>query len=134
MYARDLHLIGYRWHDIFRVVALNLVLIPVNILGMMLSIAQAITGRKPRFIRTPKVEDRTRIPAGYIMAEFALLAIWCEHFVFSLIRAGRLSAAFMLLHVAFLAYAIGAFIGYRNSGADFAAALARRDRRMPKEP
>jgi Glycosyl transferase family group 2 len=133
-YARDLHLIGYHWHNIFRVIALNLLLIPVNILGMVLSVGQAITGRKPRFIPTPKVRDRTRIPAGYIMAEFALLAIWCEHFVFSLIRAGLLSAVFMLLHIAFLAYAIGVFIGYRNSGADLAAALIRKDPRVSTEP
>jgi cellulose synthase/poly-beta-1,6-N-acetylglucosamine synthase-like glycosyltransferase len=133
VYAHDLHLIGYDWHNIFRVIALNLLLIPVNILGMVLSVAQAITGRKPRFIRTPKVQDRTRIPAGYIMAEFALLAIWCEHFVFSLIQARLITAVLMLLHIAFLAYAIGVFIGYRNSGADLAAVVLRKDRRVSTE-
>jgi cellulose synthase/poly-beta-1,6-N-acetylglucosamine synthase-like glycosyltransferase len=127
VYARDLHLIGYRWQDIFRVVALNLALIPINILGMTLSMTQAITGRKPRFGRTPKVQDRTRVPPGYVLAEVALLAFWCAHFVSSFARSEPLISGFMLLHAGLLAYGIGAFIGYRNSTADLAAMLVRRE-------
>lgn len=131
VYCRDLHLIGYRWHSVFRVLALNLVLIPVNIVGMMLSVVQAITGRKPRFTRTPKIQDRTRVPARYVLAEFALLAILFELSVFNLVRSGPVSGAFMLLHAVFLAYAIGSFIGYRNSVSDLAAALASRASPLP---
>ncbi|HEU4367960.1 MAG TPA: glycosyltransferase family 2 protein [Methylomirabilota bacterium] len=129
VYARDLHLIGYRWQDIFRVVSLNLVLIPVNIMGMLSSIAQAFTGRKPRFTRTPKVPARTPVPAAYLLAELALLGLWSAHFVFSL-GWGRPSVGLLMLaHALFMAYAIGAFIGYRNSVADIAAALAQRHSR-----
>jgi cellulose synthase/poly-beta-1,6-N-acetylglucosamine synthase-like glycosyltransferase len=123
VYARDLHLTGYNWCDIFRVFALNLMLIPANLFGMMQSIAQGITGMKPRFGRTPKVRDRTRVPAGYVLAEFSLLAIWCELSISTLIKSGPLGAAFILVHAALLAYAIGAFIGYRNSASDLIAGL-----------
>jgi cellulose synthase/poly-beta-1,6-N-acetylglucosamine synthase-like glycosyltransferase len=121
MYARDLHLVGYRWHDIFRVVALNLLLIPVNIAGMLSSLAHGIFGRKPRFIRTPKVHERTCVPAGYLLAEFGLLALWSWQTVLNLTRGATLIGVFMLIHVALVGYAIGAFIGYRNSVRDIIA-------------
>jgi cellulose synthase/poly-beta-1,6-N-acetylglucosamine synthase-like glycosyltransferase len=121
MYARDLHLVGYRWHDIFRVIALNFVLIPVNIAGMLSSLAHSISGRKPRFGRTPKVHDRTRVSVGYLLAEFALLALWSAQVVFNLMRGASLIAAFFLVHAMFVAYAIQTFIGYRNSVLDIVA-------------
>ena len=40
---------GYSWHDVVRVYALNLLLIPVNLGGLLLSLRQAVMGRKPRF-------------------------------------------------------------------------------------
>lgn len=121
MYARDLHLVGYRWQDIFRVVALNLLLIPVNVLGMLLSIAHAISGRTPQFTRTPKIYGRTRVPPGYLLAEFALLALWSALAVLNLARGAELVGVFMLAHAVFVAYAIRAFIGYRNSFRDIVA-------------
>jgi cellulose synthase (UDP-forming) len=121
MYARDLYLVGYRWHDIFRVIALNFMLIPVNIAGMLSSLAHGISGRTPRFTRTPKVHDRTSVPVGYLLAEFALLALWSAQVVFNLVRGASLIAVFFLVQAMFVAYAIKAFIGYRNSIADIIA-------------
>ena len=121
MHARDLHLVGYRWRDIFRVIALNLLLIPVNIVGMLSSLAHGISGRKPRFRRTPKIHDRTRVPAGYVLAEFTLLALWSAQAVLNLARGASMVGVFMLVHAMFFAYAIRAFIGYRNSVADIVA-------------
>jgi cellulose synthase (UDP-forming) len=121
MYARDLHLVGYRWHDVSRVVALNLVLIPVNIAGLLSSVAHGIFGRKPRFSRTPKVHDRTRVPAGYLLAEFALLALWSWQTGLNLAKGAVLVGVFMLVHAVFVAYAIGVFIGYRSSVEDIVA-------------
>jgi cellulose synthase (UDP-forming) len=121
MYARDLHLVGYRWHDIFRVIALNLVLIPVNVMGMLSSLARAALGLRPQFRRTPKVLGRTRVPAPYLLAEFALLALWLTQVVLSLVKGAILVGILMLVHAVFVAYAIGAFIGYRNSVIDIIA-------------
>lgn len=126
MYARDLHLLGYRWHDVVRVLALNILLIPVNLAGMMSSIVHGITGHKPRFRRTPKVHGRTRVPARYVLAEFVLLGFWCAHSTVSLMAGTPVVTVFMLAHALFAAYAIALFIGFANSATDIAAALARR--------
>lgn len=130
MYARDLHLLGYRWHDVFRVVALNIVLIPVNLIGMLSSIVQGITGHKARFSRTPKVQGRTPVPARYVVAEFLLLGFFCAHSLISLMTGALIVTVLMLLHALCAAYAIGAFIGFRNGATDIAAALTRWQRRV----
>ena len=62
LYGRDLVLAGYRWIDLFRVYALNLLLIPVNLGGVFKSLQQAVTRRTIPFSRTPKVAGRTTAP------------------------------------------------------------------------
>ena len=121
MYARDLHLLGYRWHDIFRVIALNIVLIPVNLVGMLSSVTQGITGRKARFTRTPKVHGRTRVPALYAVSELVLVGLWSAHALVSLTLGALLVTVFMAVHALFAVYAIGAFIGFRETAGDIAA-------------
>ncbi len=71
-YARDLVHCGYRWGDFLRVYALNFLLLPINLGGTLLSLRQAITGRKAPFGRTPKVTGRTAAPAKYVLAEYGL--------------------------------------------------------------
>jgi cellulose synthase/poly-beta-1,6-N-acetylglucosamine synthase-like glycosyltransferase len=135
IYARDLFLIGYPLRDILRVFALNLALIPVNLMGMALSLAQAITGHKACFSRTPKILGRTRVPARYIFAEFALLGFCLGLGVYDMTIGQPLRAVFMLLHALFLAYAIGAFIGYNNAFTDIlASATNRRKEQMTLRP
>jgi cellulose synthase/poly-beta-1,6-N-acetylglucosamine synthase-like glycosyltransferase len=126
MYARDMHLLGYRWHDVVRVVALNILLIPVNLAGMMSSIVHGITGQKPRFRRTPKVRGRTAVPARYVLAEVVLLGLWLAHALVGLVAGRVVVTAFMFAHAAFATYAIGLFIGFRNSAVDIATALDAR--------
>ena len=123
LYGRDLMQAGYRWTDLFRVYALNLLLIPVNLGGVFRSLQQALTGRKVPFVRTPKVVSRTPAPALYVAAAYILLGQW-------LLGAGNdvwherwLLAAFSLINAAFLAYAIRTFIDRKKSPADLAAAL-----------
>src|SRR5262249_38902510 len=71
--AVDLRRIGYRRRDVLRVYALNLLLIPVSLGGVLRSVQQACTGRRSSFGRTPKVVGRTAAPAGYVLAEAGLL-------------------------------------------------------------
>ncbi|MEL4403031.1 hypothetical protein AAEJ42_22630, partial [Shewanella algae] len=52
--AHDLRVLGYRRRDIFGVYGLNLLLVAVNIAGTLGSIAQAFTGQRVAFARTPK--------------------------------------------------------------------------------
>lgn len=66
--ASDLRYLGYRRRDIFGIYALNLLLLPVNFAGTVASLGQALTGRKARFVRTPKVSVRTPAPPLFILA------------------------------------------------------------------
>src|SRR5262249_36101637 len=62
LYGRELRFSGYRWSDLLRVYAVNLLLLPVNLAGVLRSLQQGLTGRKAPFGRTPKIEQRTRTP------------------------------------------------------------------------
>jgi cellulose synthase/poly-beta-1,6-N-acetylglucosamine synthase-like glycosyltransferase len=122
LYARDLRRCGYRLTDVFRVFALNLMLIPVHLGGVFLSLRQALTGKKSPFGRTPKIQGRTAAPPLYLIVEYAILAGWVAGAVFEFLHHRPLHAWFALGNAAFLAYAILCFIGLRESWSDFATA------------
>jgi len=128
LYARDLRYSGYLTSDLARVYALNLLLIPVNLGGVLKSLHQAVTGRRVAFGRTPKVSERTAIPALYVLAEYGLLASWLVGFAIDIAAARWFSAVFCLANAGMLAYAIHAFIGLRESWADLRGAPVLRDR------
>jgi cellulose synthase/poly-beta-1,6-N-acetylglucosamine synthase-like glycosyltransferase len=123
LYARDLRHCGYRLTDVFRVFALNLMLIPVHLGGVFLSLRQALTGTKSSFGRTPKVQGRTAAPPSYVIAEFAMLASWIASAVFEFFHRRPWHAAFALGNAAFLGYAIVRFIGLRGGWSDFAVTM-----------
>lgn len=134
LYARDLRRNGYRYSDVFRVYALNLMLIPVNIGGILKSLEQIITGRKSPFARTPKVTGRTTSPARYILAEWGL-ALYCVLFaVFDLMNQNWLHGAFGLLNGVGFWYAILVFIGMRAGLVDVRLAWQERRRRCQQGP
>jgi cellulose synthase (UDP-forming) len=126
LYARDLRLSGYRAADVLRVFAFNLMLIPVNLGGVLLSIRQAWTKKKSPFGRTPKVQGRTAAPAHYLVAEALMLATWLLGGVYEFAHGRSLHGAFALANATFLAYAIARFIGIRESRTDLAMVLQRR--------
>src|SRR3569623_1928370 len=76
LYGRDLRLCGYRRTDLFKIYALNLLLIPVNLGGVLKSVQQGYSGKKIPFGRTPKVQGRTAAPPLYIIAGYVLFAQW----------------------------------------------------------
>jgi cellulose synthase/poly-beta-1,6-N-acetylglucosamine synthase-like glycosyltransferase len=120
-YLRDLRLLGYRWGDVARVYALNLLLIPVNLSGIANSVHQVWTGRKIPFARTPKVEGRTAAAPGYVLAEYVLVAWWITGAAFDFAARRWMHGAFAAGNAAFLLFAIGAFIGFRESREDLLA-------------
>jgi cellulose synthase (UDP-forming) len=123
LYARDLGLIGYRIRDILGVYALNLVLIPVNLVGVFGSIEQAITGKRAAFGRTPKVRGRTGVPAIYLVAECGILMLWVVGLLRDLREGRPIHALLVLANIAFLAYGIASFIGIRHAMEDVASSL-----------
>lgn len=118
LYARDLVLAGYRATDVVRVYALTLLLIPVHLGGVVKSLQQAVTGRPVAFARTPKVRDRTPVPALYVVAILLLVVHWTVATTGDLgsDRNGR--AIFTALNIGLLAYAVTRFLGWRAAVAD----------------
>lgn len=134
IYARDLRLAGYRWADVFRVYALNLLLIPVNLAGVFRSLQQAITGKKAAFGRTPKVQARTAMPPLHVLLQGLLVTYLAQAFVGDMLHAHYSHAAFALINCAFCLYGITRFIGWRAGYDDLCAALANRYPIKPAHP
>jgi cellulose synthase (UDP-forming) len=124
-YLRDLRLLGYRWGDVARVYALNLLLIPVHLSGVAKSLQQAWTGNKIPFARTPKVTGRTAAAARYVLAEYLLVLQWTTGAAFDFAARRWSHGAFAAANAGFLLFAIGAFIGFRESREDLLAPLRR---------
>lgn len=117
-YGRDLKLAGYGWADLLRVYALNMLLLPVQLGGTMLSLWQLVSGRKSVFGRTPKVRHRTASPKIYI-GSAVLLAVYClATILVDGIGGNWVHAVFTLVTGLFLTYAIVTFIGLRAAFED----------------
>jgi cellulose synthase/poly-beta-1,6-N-acetylglucosamine synthase-like glycosyltransferase len=115
LYGLDLKQCGYNWGDLLRVYALNLLLLPVNLGGVLKSLQQALTGSRSPFGRTPKVESRTEAPRLYIICVL-LLPVYCLiRGVFDLTELRLAHAGFALLNAAFLFYAFFGFVGAREA-------------------
>ena len=116
--AIDLKYCGYKYFDAARIYGFNLLLLPVNLAGSVSSMVQALTGAKGKFMRTPKVRNRT-VPAFIYVVLPYLLVAWSvytfkvayEHDLWS-------NAVFAAINGVLGAYAIVAFIGVRDSIVD----------------
>jgi len=116
LYTRDLLRNGYRRGDVVRIYALNLLLIPISLSGVFKSLRQAVTGQKTPFGRTPKTSDPTRMPRGYVVAEYVLLAQWLLGASVEFLRGHSVHAALALTNAGFLAYAFVALVGLPRAG------------------
>jgi EAL domain-containing protein (putative c-di-GMP-specific phosphodiesterase class I)/cellulose synthase/poly-beta-1,6-N-acetylglucosamine synthase-like glycosyltransferase len=117
--ASDLRYCGYKRLDVLRIYGFNLILIPVNLAGFLNSLVQSLTGEKSVFGRTPKVANRT-VPdfifviSPYLITGLAAWTLWQDWTYQRWINFG-----YAVLNTALACYAIVAFIGVRNSVADF---------------
>jgi hypothetical protein len=134
LYGRDLRLVGYRVGDLFRVYALNLLLIPVNLGGVFKSLQQGWTKAKIPFGRTPKVAGRTAASPLYVLAAYGLLVHWVAGAGFDFVAGRWPHGVFALVNAAFLLYAVVAFVGLRESREDVAAGLRARFGRKAATP
>lgn len=123
IYSRDLRQAGYRTSDVLRVYALNLLLVPVNLGGVVKSLQQACTRRRIPFGRTPKVGDRTPVPALYVVAPLLLLTYWAFGSLVDASSARWIHAGFGALNVALLALAVRWFIGWAEVVSDLRRSL-----------
>lgn len=114
LYGRDLVLAGYRWTDLFRVYALNLLLIPVNLGGVFKSLQQAVTGRTIPFSRTPKVAGRTTAPTTYVLCELLLIGYCLLGASLDAWHGRWIHALFALINAGILGYAFARFVGCRE--------------------
>ncbi len=121
LYAQDLRHVGYRRRDLLQVYALNLLLMPINLGGVVKSIAQGITGKKSPFGRTPKVGSRTAMPAFYVSCEAVVLVYLLGGAASDLYFGRYLHFAFSAINAGFLAYAFVAFVGLRTGFSDLVA-------------
>lgn len=126
LYWRDLLQLGYRRGDILRVYALNLMLVPINIGGVLMSLYQGVTGKKIPFGRTPKVANRTAAPVAYLVAEYALLGYLLYATAVEALAGRWGNAAFALANALLFGYIIARYIGVRASMEDIALRLGRR--------
>lgn len=126
LYARDLNQNGYRISDVFRVYALNLLLIPVNLGGVFKSIEQALTGKHIPFSRTPKIQGRTAASPLYIIASYMLFLQFFAGGLYSMYKGFVYPGAFSLVNAAFLLYAIVRFIGLKESMEDLRHTISER--------
>jgi cellulose synthase/poly-beta-1,6-N-acetylglucosamine synthase-like glycosyltransferase len=130
LYARDLRNAGHRYSDVFRVGALNFMLLPIIAAGVLKQFQQIFTGRKIPFGRTPKVHDRTSAPAIYYLAELALIAYYGSMIVAHVEQAREWQVAFGTFNTCLLIYALVRFIGLRALVEDVGAALHLRPRKQ----
>jgi cellulose synthase/poly-beta-1,6-N-acetylglucosamine synthase-like glycosyltransferase len=122
LYCRDLKLLGYTASDWMRVYALNLLLIPINLGGVLKSLQQIATGKKIPFGRTPKVDARTAAPLLYYILPYGLLS-YCIYLTTVDVLAGEyLNAALIGGNGFFIGYALVRMVGLRETFADMRAA------------
>lgn len=134
LYGRDMTQRGYSWLDLPRVYALNLMLLPVNLAGVMKSLQQAVTGQKIPFGRTPKIRGRTAAPWRFMVAEYLLLAYVLMALVFDLIQGRYMHASFSMLNGAIFLYVVLRLIGLKESIGDIRLGLEMTGRRVRQVP
>lgn len=126
LYARDLKFAGYRYSDALRICALNLMLFPIVMGGVLKSFEQMLTGRKIPFSRTPKIPGRTAAPALYSMIALLMPAAFA-YCALNQYRMGHPSRmTFALINMAMSAYALVVFVGVKAALEDMLAGLTTR--------
>jgi cellulose synthase/poly-beta-1,6-N-acetylglucosamine synthase-like glycosyltransferase/chitodextrinase len=116
--ASDLRYCGYKRLDVLRVYGFNLILLGVNLAGTLSSVVQGITASKAPFARTPKVRNRTVVPAMLLLAPYALVALAGYTFYRAYEHDLVENMCYAALNVILACYAVKAFIGLRNSLTD----------------
>jgi hypothetical protein len=111
--------------------ALNLLLIPVNLGGVLNSLRQAVSGRGSAFKRTPKVSDRTSSPPIYILVPLLLVAFLVFGAAWSFVHGVPIQGGASTVNALLLLYAVTRFIGWRYGMEDVRAQVRLPRARSP---
>jgi hypothetical protein len=117
-FGRDLMHNGNRASDLFRAMALNAMLLPINLSGAFNSIQQLWTGRKIPFQRTPKVPGRTAATPAHIAAQLGLLLVVAIQVPVHAVTGEWLKCLFFLFYAVAFSYALRVFIGWHAAVED----------------
>jgi cellulose synthase/poly-beta-1,6-N-acetylglucosamine synthase-like glycosyltransferase len=135
LYARDLRLSGYeRGADLVRVYVLNLLLLPINVGGVLRSLHQAAKGHRIPFLRTPKIAGRTGVPARYVAALFAIVAVCLFAGLQDLLDGNVVHSTFALANGLLFLWGIGTFIGFGAAWHDLHHGIADALRALRSAP
>ncbi|MBR9762793.1 MAG: glycosyltransferase [Rhodobacteraceae bacterium] len=118
LYMLDLRRMGYQWWDLFGVCALNLMLLPVNLAGILASIWQMAGGKRRSFTRTPKLASRTFIPPYAFLFNLAILALMTFYVAIGIHTEKTLGVAIPLINIVLYSYGLVRFVGLRDGFAD----------------
>ncbi len=123
LYARDLRLTDRRARDLLGIYALNLLLVPVNLGGVLKSLQQAMSGSRTPFGRTPKVTTRTPVPCLYLALILGLVTLWTIGGVVDGLHGRWFHCAISGLNVVAILWGITVYIGWHHLTTD----VLRRD-------
>lgn len=127
---REITYCGYKLSDFLRLMAMNMMLFPVILAGVLKMFQQMITGKKIPFGRTPKVKDRTAAPTIYYVAELGIFLFFSGMLAKHMWEEDWNSAAFASLNVVLFGYALLEFIGLKALKEDLGGALKRNFKRV----
>ena len=124
LYARDLRLLGYAWADLPRVYALNLMLLPINLTGVIRSIQQMLLSRRSTFGRTPKVEQRTPVPPIHVLWQTALVASLVAAALLTFTEGRYYFTLCWAINAVFVFWGFKEFLGFQHAWRDVVSRLA----------
>ncbi|MHB8381658.1 MAG: glycosyltransferase family 2 protein [Candidatus Binataceae bacterium] len=126
LYCRDLIDCGYEWWDLPRMYALNLLLIPANLAGLLKSLYQAVTGHQSAFVRTPKVPGRTAVPPLHVLIPVLIFACIIDSTLRAFADGGWAYAAYGVVNAVCLGYGITWYVGLDVAWKDVALGFGLR--------
>lgn len=125
LYMADLRRMGYHWRDLFGVCALNLMLLPVNLAGILASVWQMAGGRRRKFLRTPKLASRTVVPPYAFVFNLGILALMVAYVVMGLQADQPYGVVIPLINIVLYSYGLWRFVGLGAGFADLGSCLAQ---------
>jgi hypothetical protein len=124
LYARDLLMLGYTWADLPRVYALNLMLLPINLAGVMRSIQQMLLSRRSTFGRTPKIERRTPVPPIHVLWQAGLVASLAAAALLTFIEGRYYFTLCWAINAVLVFWGFKEFLGFQHAWQDVVSRLA----------